>query len=709
MKRLLYTISVTAALCLAAGCYDDSAITARLDKLDERVSALNSMATDFGTIRILVSNMENRALITQIIPEGEKYKLVFSNGTVAYIGNGQQGAPGDSGQQGTTGTDGQKGTDGNSPVISVKADAGVYYWTADGEWLLDSGGGRIPAGGTTPEIKIENGIFYASFDGGKTWTAFGSGSSDADSSLFLSFSKDENGTVIITLADGTVLEFPVEGGFAFTMDETTVSCKAGDVIKVKYNVFGCDDPKVYCHAEGGYIGKIVEATKDGGFVEINVTNGTRGGRMLLYATNGDNTLVRGFDIDQTVLDPTFALKSEPVVTYASVAFKYALENIPDGSKPAAGICWGTKANPTKNDSSIACPDPTLETVYQAVPSPLLEPDTQYHFRGYVTVNDKTWYSDDFTAKLAAQPEAITFNWTEEPEAKDFPASVKVYKTTDPLNGYPFNAWYAIADLSAIECRANLKSASGPARTLEQQYESDASNDKPFVLINGGYFGMANGDAYGSNWVNSSRVTTLYDITGADSQRYSVSRGIIGFNSAGAPFAGWCYAAGIYTYPTPNIVGQAPYSAPGSYSWTKEFNPAPKSAISAGPMLLKDGKILPEFTKTDKGYFLNNFEVIAGDIFSGHGSDTDRTAIGLTADNKVVLFVCDGRCDDLSQGADLDQLAQILKGLGCVDALNLDGGGSTAMVVAGKRVNTLREGSSSYNRPVATNFGLYLKK
>ena len=50
------------------------------------------------------------------------------------------------------------------------------------------------------------------------------------------------------------------------------------------------------------------------------------------------------------------------------------------------------------------------------------------------------------------------------------------------------------------------------------------------------------------------------------------------------------------------------------------------------------------------------------------------------------------------------------GLGCKDALNLDGGGSTAMLVDGVRVNSTESNMSggTENRPVATNLGFYLK-
>ncbi|MDE6779195.1 MAG: phosphodiester glycosidase family protein, partial [Alistipes sp.] len=51
-----------------------------------------------------------------------------------------------------------------------------------------------------------------------------------------------------------------------------------------------------------------------------------------------------------------------------------------------------------------------------------------------------------------------------------------------------------------------------------------------------------------------------------------------------------------------------------------------------------------------------------------------------------------------------EAAAILKAIGCVDALKLDGGGSTAMVVCGEHVNDLTGG----NRPVVTTVGFFRK-
>ena len=93
------------------------------------------------------------------------------------------------------------------------------------------------------------------------------------------------------------------------------------------------------------------------------------------------------------------------------------------------------------------------------------------------------------------------------------------------------------------------------------------------------------------------------------------------------------------------------------------------AVGGGPRLLKDGKI-------DISGQEENFK---NDILNGQAP---RTAVALTEDNHLLLLTVDGRQADLSIGMSLKELAQTLKTLGAVEAINLDGGGSARMVIRG---------------------------
>ncbi|CAN5447195.1 hypothetical protein BH09SUM1_BH09SUM1_05890 [soil metagenome] len=99
-------------------------------------------------------------------------------------------------------------------------------------------------------------------------------------------------------------------------------------------------------------------------------------------------------------------------------------------------------------------------------------------------------------------------------------------------------------------------------------------------------------------------------------------------------------------------------------------------IGGGPHLLENGE--QDFDRWDR------------EEGTGKQFITDlhpRTAVGLLPDHKtLVLVVVDGRQPRKSIGNALPTLANYMKSLGCVDAMNLDGGGSSSMVVAGDVVN-----------------------
>lgn len=77
----------------------------------------------------------------------------------------------------------------------------------------------------------------------------------------------------------------------------------------------------------------------------------------------------------------------------------------------------------------------------------------------------------------------------------------------------------------------------------------------------------------------------------------------------------------------------------------------------------------------------------------------RTAVGLDQKGNLLLLVIDGRQPGYSEGVTFDELAEIFLGLNAVYALNLDGGGSSTMVVQGAVIN--RPSDKTGERKVAS--------
>ena len=82
----------------------------------------------------------------------------------------------------------------------------------------------------------------------------------------------------------------------------------------------------------------------------------------------------------------------------------------------------------------------------------------------------------------------------------------------------------------------------------------------------------------------------------------------------------------------------------------------------------------------------------------------RTAVGITKTGKVVLMVLDGRQEPFSCGGSMQEIAQIMREAGCVEAVNLDGGGSTTFVAkqpGDEALSVINRPSDGYARSVAT--------
>ena len=124
----------------------------------------------------------------------------------------------------------------------------------------------------------------------------------------------------------------------------------------------------------------------------------------------------------------------------------------------------------------------------------------------------------------------------------------------------------------------------------------------------------------------------------------------------------------------------PTESEGSRDWMRAY-----SMLGGGPQLIKSGKIA--ITDTQE-------KMAAGFATDRH----PRTAIAKLESGKLLLVTVDGRQPGISTGMSLDMLARLLLEFGAAEAINLDGGGSTTMVIHNKIVN--RPSDQTGERPVS---------
>ncbi len=195
---------------LAISCvksFDDSEIQNRLNNHESRIAELervcSQLNTNLSSLSQALGALQNNDYVSSMVPLVENgatigYVLTFSkSGSVTlYLGK-----------------------DGGIPNIGVAKDSdGLWYWTLDGSWLIDHNGKKLPADGSAPQMKTENGYWYISFDGGKSWKQIG-----ADSRFLIeSVTEDEN-NAYLTMSNGTVITIPKERPLSIMFD-------AGDLV-----------------------------------------------------------------------------------------------------------------------------------------------------------------------------------------------------------------------------------------------------------------------------------------------------------------------------------------------------------------------------------------------------------------------------------------------------------------------------------------------
>lgn len=215
---------------------------------------------------------------------------------------------------------------------------------------------------------------------------------------------------------------------------------------------------------------------------------------------------------------------------------------------------------------------------------------------------------------------------------------------------------------------------------------------PLLATNGGYFW--DGESL-SLLISDGEVKSIaaqYTWPTYEGQNYTACpiRAAFGVHADGRMEATWVYCCPDdgdrpYSFTSPKgnnekvgVFTSAPPKSSEGTLWT------PEEAIGGGPMLLKEGKNVAESSYWKEVLHSGGTAAL---------SYQPRTAIGYTEDGRIVLFVCDGRKMNGSWGYTLPEVADLLKKLGVVWAINLDGGGSSVMVgKEGKALNSPSDGS-----------------
>ena len=282
-----------------------------------------------------------------------------------------------------------------------------------------------------------------------------------------------------------------------------------------------------------------------------------------------------------------------------------------------------------------------------------------------------------------------------------PPSVKLYYSNDSLDGKPFIGYYIEADLKDKNLVFNTQVGNGKRFTPSQYYQSES---RPLVVVNGTFFSFETNQNLNlvmrDGKLKARNVVALKGRGKDSTNYYYVTRSAIGINKKRKADVAWIYTDSSMT--RPYAFEDSPVVAIGKMAVPKikslkrfDYNRwHMQTAIGGGPTLIHNGNI--DVTNKEEQMFVG-----------GEKDKHPRTAMGYTRSGKLIILVIQGRFPGIAEGATLQQEAQILHDLGCYEALNLDGGGSSCMLVNGKE--TIKPSDKAGQRPVPAVFMIMIKK
>lgn len=206
MDRKFNLLSLLCCIILAAGCakgVDEElyALDARLVALEERCSSMNA---DINALHAIVGSYDRYDFVTDVSPVYDAdgsiraYRISFSNSGTVTVSSGRNAG---------------------TPVIGVEKDVdGQYYWTVThedgtvGPIYINNTSQKVSASAIRPAIRIEDGNWMISYDGGVEWSYLGKATGTAGVS-FVDHLDVSDSVVCFHFIDGSTVNVPTLSTF----------------------------------------------------------------------------------------------------------------------------------------------------------------------------------------------------------------------------------------------------------------------------------------------------------------------------------------------------------------------------------------------------------------------------------------------------------------------------------------------------------------
>ena len=276
-----------------------------------------------------------------------------------------------------------------------------------------------------------------------------------------------------------------------------------------------------------------------------------------------------------------------------------------------------------------------------------------------------------------------------------PNKVHLFYSNDSLEGKPNKAFFLIAPLKNRALDFSVSVGNGNRYTPSEYHQQ---NNAPLLVVNTTFFEFVQNRNLNAV-VNKGQLLAynLHNIPGKGKDtftyRHSFS-GAIGIRKNREADIAWLFTDSASRFPLASQIAVPHFKDSNAVLQKKQLSGSFKkwkmqTAVAGGPVLIQGGQI--NISNNEEQRFAGK------QINDKH----PRTAMGYTADGSLVVMVVEGRNPGIAEGASLIQLAKLMLSAGCVEALNLDGGGSSTMLVNGKE--TIKPSDKTGQRPVPAVF------
>jgi len=262
-------------------------------------------------------------------------------------------------------------------------------------------------------------------------------------------------------------------------------------------------------------------------------------------------------------------------------------------------------------------------------------------------------------------DSIDMDW--KVKNKDIDGDIVLYEGYNP--NVPLRAWAVIIpskkNIIKILVSNDEDGVDTPSKIANSRNAS--------VVINGGYFARGHNPMRHIGLLKSKNmlIEPASNSVLRENIRYNINRGAFGVLNDNSVDISWASTRNdsifSWSFPFSNRPGKP---ANINYNFSEFWDV--KEAVHAGPILIRNGRIM---VSTEEEVFFN----------TPVDGIQPRSAIGYKKNGDVIMMVVDGRQVD-SRGVYLKELAMLLSQFNCEEAVNLDGGGSSSLVVDGKLVN-----------------------